>query len=166
MIYISSYYSALSCNNLFLYTLINLTNRDTVIFFMRISMLHSLIFSLNFFHYMNYNYWFSGIYDIQFMIHISMEKLCHVICFPAYISNMHGIIAVNPSYPHNTPSMVLRTVCGLLIIWVLEDGSNIKFAIGVHVIIIGIIINNILRIVTHYKLLYFYLIKELFLRIL
>ena len=97
------------------------------------------------------------------MINTSMGQLCYILRFPDYTYNMHDIISVNTIYPSNTPSIILRTVCYLLLIWVLVNGSNIRFSIGVHVIRIGIIINNILLIVTHNELLYFYLIEELFL---
>ena len=93
------------------------------------------------------------------MISTSMGQLCYNLFFPDYTPNMHDIIAVDAIYPSNTPSMILRTVCYLLIIWVLVNGYSVRFDIGVHVIRITIIINNILLNVTHYKLLYFYLIK-------
>ena len=122
-------------------------------------------FFFKFFHYINYNYWFSGIYDTLLMINTSMGQLCYILCFPDYTSNIHGIIAVNGIYPSNTPSMIFRIVWYLFIIWVLINGSSITFDIGLHVIRIRILINNILLIVNHYKLLYFYLIKYLFLHI-
>ena len=97
------------------------------------------------------------------MINTILEQHCYILSSPEYTSNINGIIALNKIYPSNTPSMIFITVCDLVIIWILVNRPNIRFAIGMHVIRIGIIINNILLIVTHNELLYFYLIEELFL---
>ena len=129
-----------------------------VIFVIRISMLYSLISLFNLFHHINYEYWFSGIYNILFMI--SMVKPCYIIFCHVYTSNINGIIAVNAGCSFNIPSTILVTFFDSAIIWVLVNGTNIRFATGVHVVIIRIIINNIIIIVNHDKLEQLYRITE------